>query len=77
MTAWLTGLLASVIRPIIEEEFKLQLNRLEELYKKNQRWNEYDKEVEKYLPALAGASTSEERWALLADLKAHRAKLDL
>lgn len=73
---FLTGLLASIIRPIIQKEIADLKDYIAKLYQRNEKWNEYDKELEKYLPALAGASTSEERWALLADLKSRRPRLD-
>lgn len=71
----MTGLLASIIRPIIQEEMAKLIAQINELYKENKAYAEFDKEVEIYAPKLAEAGTSAERWALLQDLKDKRAKL--
>jgi hypothetical protein len=76
VTAFLTALLSSIIRPIIQAELEKLKAHISELFHENQKFKEFDKEVDVYMPMLANASTSEERWALVQDLKNKRARLN-
>jgi hypothetical protein len=72
---WLTGLLASIIRPIIEEELRdlkawafMQSERM-------RRYEQIDKEAEELIKSMANATTAEERWAHLRRLQSLRASV--
>ena len=69
---FLTGLISTIIRPILQEELGKLMKKMEELYKENNKFKAIDREVELYLPKLAEASTAEERWALLDELDEKR-----
>lgn len=74
---FLTGLLASIIRPIIQDEIAKLKDYLAVQFQRNEIYDKYDKEALELIEQIAKANTSEERWAYVAKLKAKRASLNL
>lgn len=74
---WLSAFLASIIRPIIQDEFKEYRKWIIDGQLQLERFKEHDKEAQELIERIANASTSEERWAHLRDLRARRAKLNI
>ena len=72
MSAFLTGLLASILRPIIQDEFIKLKSDLVKMWGRNERFKEYDQQAQVLMEQMANASTSEERWALLTRIKKSR-----
>lgn len=78
MLAWesfLMGLLAKIIRPIIEEQVKELKDFIVVSVERRQAFEKYDKEAQQLAEEMANASTSEERWAVLQKFKNARAGL--
>lgn len=76
LTNFLTGLLSSIIRPIIQEELgKLKLHIADSIERKR-IYEKYDREAQELISAMAEASTSEERYAILSRIRNARAVLD-
>ncbi len=74
--AIVTGILGPIIRPIIQEELAELKSFISELFHENQKYKEFDKEVDDYMPKLAAATLSEDRWALVQELKNKRASIN-
>ena len=74
---FLMGLLASIIRPIIQEEIANLKAYISEQYQLNKKFEGYDKEVVELIEAAENATTTEEVWAHVRRLKEHRARLNL
>ena len=74
---FLTGLLAKVIRPIIQEELKELKEFAKEQYQQLQSYKKHDVEAEEHIKAAELASTPEEVKAHLRRLRDSRAKLPL
>jgi hypothetical protein len=72
---WLTNLLASIIRPIIQGEIENLRAFLVTQYRINRAYAKYDEEAQKLMEEMANASTSEERWAILQKIKNARASI--
>ena len=75
--AFLTSLLASIIRPIIEEQFAKLFDHLEKQSARLDIYKKYDEEAIALIDQVAKANTSEERWAYVHKLKEKRAGLGL
>lgn len=75
LTSWLTTLLASIIRPIIEDEIAKLKAHLITQFELNRAFDQYDQEAQKLMEEMANASTSEERWAILQKIKNARTRL--
>lgn len=75
--AFLTGLLASIIRPIIQEEIGELKDFIAVQLQRNDIYQKYDLEAQEIIEQIAKANTSEERWAYVRRLKETRAKLNL
>jgi len=74
---FLTGLLSSIIRPIIQDELRELKAWAFEQSVKVQKFKEYDKEALKNIEAMEKASTTEEVKAHARRIFNDRAKLDL
>lgn len=75
MTAFLTGLLSSIIRPIIQEELKELKDFAKIQYQRLQSYKKHDLEAEEIIAAAELATTPEEVKAHLRRLRDTRAKL--
>ena len=76
LTSFLTGLLSSIIRPILVEELgKLKLH-ITDSVERRAIYEKYDKESLELIEQANQATTTEEVRAHLRQLKAARAKLD-
>lgn len=76
LTSFLTGLLSSIIRPIIQEELKDLKEFALEQYERLQSFERIDAESLELITAAENATTTEEVKAHLRNLKATRAKLN-
>lgn len=74
---FLTGLLASIIRPIIREEVEKLKAFISQQYMLDKKFREYDQEVMELIDYAEKATTTEEVWAHVRRLKERRAKLNL
>lgn len=74
---FLTSLLASIIRPIIQEELQALKVFFLEQYQRNEVYEKYDREAEELIEAANKATTTEEVRAHLRKLKETRAKLNV
>lgn len=72
---FLTGLLASIIRPIIREEIADLKAHLSEQINRQKAFSEFDREADELIKAADQATTTEEVKAHLRRLKEARAKL--
>mgnify|MGYP006308515107 CR=1 FL=1 len=75
MMAFLQGLLASVIRPIIQEELKELKEFAQEQHQQLESYKRHDLEAEQLIKAAETATTTEEVKAHLRRLRDSRAKL--
>lgn len=69
---FITSLLASVLRPIIREQFEELKVFLANQWVRREAFRRYDQEATELMEQMANASTSEERWAILARIKKSR-----
>ena len=74
MIAFLQGLLASVIRPIIQEELKELKQFAQEQYQQLESYKRHDLEAEELIKAAELATTTEEVKAHLRRLRESRAR---
>lgn len=74
--AWLTSLLASIIRPIIREEFQRLTLMVRDSIERKRIYEKHDKEAAELQEEMAAANTSEERYAILQKIKNSRARLN-
>jgi len=72
LTSFLTSLLADIIRPIIREEIQGLKNFIDNQVGRKEIYEKYDREAQELIERMASASTSEERWAILQELKNSR-----
>lgn len=72
----LVELLASIIRPVLVDEFTKLKNEFLAVMKQKEIYDKYDLEAQQIIEQIAKANTSEERWAYVAKLKSSRAKLN-
>lgn len=75
LEVFLTGLLAKIIRPIIQAELAEFAQFITNAVERRKAFEKYDKEAQELLEEMASASTSEERWAVLQKFKNARAEL--
>lgn len=76
LTSFLTGLLSSILRPILEDLFKeLRLEVMDSINRTN-AYKKYDDEAVELSKAMADATTSEERYAILGRIQDARAVLN-
>jgi len=75
MTAFLTGLLSSIIRPIIQEELKELKEFAKIQYQRLQSYEKHDNEAEELIKAAEKATTTEEVKSHLRRLRESRASL--
>lgn len=76
LTSFLTSLIASVVRPIIEDAIKDLIQYLENQYLRKKDYERFDEEAVELSEAMAEASTSEERYAILQRIKSASPKLN-
>lgn len=75
LTKFLTGLLSSIIRPILQEEIAKLKGYLYEQNGRLQTYKKYDEEALELIEAANNATTTEEVRAHLRRLKETRARL--
>jgi hypothetical protein len=74
LTSFLTGLLSSIIRPILEDLFaSLKLELMDSMDRKRS-YEKFDVEAQELTLKMASASTAEERFAILQQIKNARPK---
>lgn len=73
LQGWLAGLLASVIRPIIEESIEKGLGKIREAAENRRAFEEIDAMTQELSEEMARAESAEERWAILEKIKRNRA----
>jgi hypothetical protein len=73
--AWLSGLLASIIRPILQEELRGLKAFAFDQYQRLESYKKFEQEAADLIERAAKATTSEERWAHVERLRASRARL--
>lgn len=75
ITTFLTGLLSSIIRPIIQEEINKLTDVIQKALSREAIYKKYDQEATELIDLVAKANTPEERWAYVQTLKDKRASL--
>ena len=75
LETFLAGLLAKIIRPIIQEEIEKIAQVIRNSVERRKAFEKFDKEAQELVQEMADASTSEERWAVLQKFKNARADL--
>lgn len=73
---WLQSLLASIIRPIIQEELSSLKAFAFDQYSQLESYKKWDLEAEEHIKKIAEATTSEERWAHVRRLQSARPKFN-
>lgn len=68
--------MSSIIRPILREELAAFKLAVADSIERKRIYKKYDDEAEELTEAMAAASTSEERYAILGHIKNARAKLN-
>lgn len=74
---FLTGLLASIIRPLLREEIEKLKDFIVEREDRKEAFIEFDREADELIEAAGKATTTEEVKAHLRRLKATKARLKL
>jgi hypothetical protein len=74
LTSFLTGLLSSIIRPILEDMFADLKLEIADSVDRKRTYEKYDIQAQDLTLKMANASTSEERFAILQQIKNARPK---
>lgn len=74
---FLTGLLASIIRPLLKEQLEELKDYLAVQFQRNEIYDKYDAEAQELIESINKATTTEEVRAHVRRLKETRAKLNL